>query len=95
MFKQCASKHSEHHLKLRDQNRQCRGVVQPLQIDHIETGKCDALQQDGLQTIEIFAAGDAVDQPLCGISIIAVFQLVPGSYAQRFPQNGLLHPVTL
>ena len=53
------------------QHRQSRGFVQPLQIDHIEPGKRDALQQDGLQLIEIFAAGDAVDQPLRRIGPVA------------------------
>lgn len=53
------------------QHRQSRGFVQPLQIDHIEPGKCDALQQDSLQLIEIFAAGKAIDQPLRRIGPVA------------------------
>ncbi len=53
------------------QHRQSRGLVQPLQIDHIESRESDALQQDGLKLVEIFAAGKAVNQPLRGIGPVA------------------------
>lgn len=53
------------------QHRQSRGLVQPLQINHIEPRESDALQQDGPKLVEIFAAGEAIDQPLRGIGPVA------------------------